>query len=267
MSSSPEPSSPPATPEAASAPPPAAPAPPAAQPAPAPSPAAPPAPATAPPLAAASPERPGRPAPPPAAPSWAGAEHVGQAPHAAHARAASGRQRKSPVLAGLLSLMPGIGQIYVGYYKLGFIHNVIFGTNIALLAAGGGPFSPLIPAASIFLAFFVIYNIVDACRRATYYNLALDGIEGIDLPSPNMDISLPLPSIGGSVGGGVILVVAGVVLLSNTLLGISLDWLAAWWPAAPLGLGIYLLVQGLKERQATASESNRGSGTEPPSSL
>ena len=60
--------------------------------------------------------------------------------------------------------MPGAGQIYVGYYKLGFIHNIIFGTNIAFLAAGGAqfPFSPLLPAASIFLAFFVIYNIVDA---------------------------------------------------------------------------------------------------------
>ena len=186
---------------------------------------------------------PAAPAPPTAPPA---AVHAGHAPYAAPAGAAAGRQRKSPVLAGLLSLMPGAGQIYVGYYKLGFIHNIIFGMNIAFLAAAS-PFSRLLPAASIFLAFFVIYNIVDASRRATCYNLALDGVEGIELPSLN-DASLPFQNLRGSVGGGVILIAVGAILLSNTLLGIPLDWLAAWWPVAPLGLGVHLLAKGLKER-------------------
>ena len=162
--------------------------------------------------------------------------------------ATPGLQPKSPVIAGLLSLMPGAGQIYVGYYKVGFIHNVVFGTTIAFLAAGGGPFPALLPAMAIFLSFFVIYNIVDASRRATLYNLALDGGEGIDLPSLDMDLSLP--NLGSSIGGAVVLIALGVVLLSNTLLGIPLDWLAAWWPVIPLGLGVHLLVKALKERQA-----------------
>ena len=129
--------------------------------------------------------------------------------------------------------MPGAGQIYVGYYKVGFIHNVVFGTTIAFLAAGGGPFPVLLPAMAIFLPFFVIYNVVDASRRATLYNLALDGGEGIELPSMDMDLSLP--NLGSSIGGAVVLIALGVVLLSNTLLGIPLDWLAAWWPVIPLG--------------------------------
>ena len=183
----------------------------------------------------------------PAAPAPPTAVHAGHAPYAAPAGAAAGRQRKSPVLAGLLSLMPGAGQIYVGYYKLGFIHNIIFGMNIAFLAAANPYVSRLLPAASIFLAFFVIYNIVDASRRATCYNLALDGVEGIELPSLN-DASLPFQNLRGSVGGGVILIAVGAILLSNTLLGIPLDWLAAWWPVAPLGLGVHLLAKGLKER-------------------
>ena len=146
--------------------------------------------------------------------------------YAAPAGATPGLQPKSPVIAGLLSLMPGAGQVYVGYYKVGFIHNVVFGTTIAFLATEGGPFPALVPAMAIFLSFFVIYNIVDASRRATLYNLALDGGEGIDLPSMDMDISLP--NLGSSMGGAIVLIVLGMVLLSNTLFGIPLDWLAAW---------------------------------------
>lgn len=250
MSSSPEPSSPPTAPavQAGPAATPAAPAEPVTQPAAEPLSAA-TSPANPPPRA--HPSAPG-PAPVPAPPA-AIAGQPAHEHHAARAERMPARQRKSPVVAGLLSLMPGAGQIYVGYYRLGFIHNIIFAANIAFLAGGGGPFPSLAPAAAIFLPFFVIYNIVDAGRRATLYNLALDGMEGIELPSLNMDAALPLPSIGGSVGGGAILIVVSVILLSNTLLGISLDWIAAWWPAAPLGLGVYLLVKGLKERQAAAA--------------
>ena len=201
-------------------------------------------PAPARPAASPSPSAPGpaaRATPAPSRPAAA------QTRYADPPGAAPGLQPKSPVLAGLLSLMPGAGQIYVGYYKIGFIHNVVFGTTIAFLTAGGGPFPALFPAMAIFLPFFVIYNVVDASRRANLYNLALDGGEGIDLPSMDMDISLP--SLGSSIGGAATLIVLGVVLLSNTLLGIPLDWLAAWWPVIPLGLGIHLLVKALKERQ------------------
>ena len=59
--------------------------------------------------------------------------------------------RKSPGLASVLSALPGIGQVYVGYYKLGFIHNIVFALTIASLGFGAGP---LIPFLSIFLTFF-----------------------------------------------------------------------------------------------------------------
>ena len=194
---------------------------------------------------------PSAPPPPPvgAAPPPASA---GRTRYAAPPGATQALQRRSPFVAGLLSLLPGVGQIYVGYYRLGFIHNVIFGMTIAFLASGSGPFSPfpsLVPAAAVFLPCFVVYNIVDATRRAIFYNLALDGVEGIELPNMNMDLSHSLPGVGGSVGGGVLLILVSVILLSNTLLGVSLDWLAAWWPTAPLGLGIYLLARGLQERR------------------
>ncbi len=38
---------------------------------------------------------------------------------------------KSPVLVGILSFLPGLGQVYVGYYRHGFIHGLIFALAIA----------------------------------------------------------------------------------------------------------------------------------------
>lgn len=164
-----------------------------------------------------------------------------------------GLQHKSPAVACLLSLMPGVGQIYVGYYKLGFIHNVVFGSTIALLANVQFN-SALIPLLGIFLAFFYIYNVVDAGRRATLYNLALDGLQGIEMPSMNVSV----PSFGGSLAGGATLVGVGAILLSNTLFGASLDWVEDWWPAAPILLGVYLLVKALQERGGTAADPPAG---------
>ncbi|MCY4506342.1 MAG: hypothetical protein OXG35_05205 [Acidobacteria bacterium] len=156
-------------------------------------------------------------------------------------------QRKSPFLAGLLSLMPGIGQIYVGDYAIGFIHIAVVVTTIFLqVRMSVNPFSAVTPALGVFLGFFVVYNIVDASRRAILYNLALDGVQGIQLP----DMNASLPKLQGSVGGGAALIAIGILLLSNTLFGLSLDWLASWWPLGLVGLGAYLVAKAREERRA-----------------
>ena len=117
-------------------------------------------------------------APPPAPPTQAAQPQpaASDAVPAAGAGRARGLQHKVPFIACALSLMPGVGQIYVGYYKLGFIHNIVFASTIMLLMTPiPGQIYPLL---GIFLAFFFIYNIVDAGWLAIYYNLALDGVEG-----------------------------------------------------------------------------------------
>ena len=80
---------------------------------------------------------------------------------------------KSPVIAGALSAMPGLGQVYVGYYQRGFVHIFVVAGIIALLAAD--VLGPLIPLAGLFLGFFWLYNMIDAGRRAALYNQALSG--------------------------------------------------------------------------------------------
>jgi hypothetical protein len=148
-------------------------------------------------------------------------------------------RRKSPVLASILSCMPGLGQIYVGYYQHGFTNILVVGTVIVLLnAAHHAGIEPLAPLLGIFLAFFWLYNIVDAGRRAAYYNQALAGLEPGALPE-----EIALPKGPGSLVAGVALIVFGLIVFSNTMYGWSLEWLSRWWPMALVIAGAWLIYQ------------------------
>ena len=150
-------------------------------------------------------------------------------------------RRKSPALACILSLMPGLGQVYVGYYTRGFVHIAIVGTLIAILADGA--VRPLEPLFGIFLAFFWLYNVIDAGRRAALVNHAVRGAAPGSLPG-----DLALPKEGGSTTGGIVLIAVGTVLLLHTRFDFSLSWIKDWWPAIPILLGAYLVWQGAKSR-------------------
>ncbi len=206
----------------------------------------------APAAAAPAPSAPAAPGPAAPAPAAPPPPPAGQAVPPSRQGAAPRLHRKSPFLAGFLSLMPGIGQVYVGYYQLGFIHIAVFATTIAVLASPS--LNAVSPALGVFLGFFVIYNVVDACRRATLYNLAVDGVQGIELPDMNV---LP-PKLQGSVGGGVALIAVGVLLLFNTLFGFSLDWLESWWPLGLVGLGAWLVVKARQERRDAGPPAGSG---------
>jgi len=151
-------------------------------------------------------------------------------------------RRKQPLLACFLSLMPGLGQIYVGYYKRGFVNAIVVCTLITLLASDAVRGAE--PLFGVFLAFFWMYNIIDAGRRAALYNLALDGVAGITLPEDVGTIG-----VRGSIGGGLLLILLGAVALSHTLWGYSLAWVRDYWPLLPIGLGVYLLVKGVMDRK------------------
>lgn len=152
-------------------------------------------------------------------------------------------RRKSPLLATVLSVMPGLGQVYVGYYKRGFIHAIVIATLISILRARA--IGPLIPVAAFFMAFFWLYNLVDAGRRAALYNQALAGGGEIDLPGDFSE-----PGFRGTIFGGACLIALGVVLLSNTLLGLPLDWIQSWWPVTLIVFGGYLAYKAVQDRSS-----------------
>ena len=171
-----------------------------------------------------------------------------QAPAPRAASPMADPQRKSTPLACILSAMPGLGQIYVGYYQRGFIHALVVAGMFFILNVVSER-SPIFPAAVVFLIFFWLYNIIDAGRRASLYNQLLVGRESVDLPE-----DIRMPGIGGSIFGGLLLMIAGGIILSHTAYGISLSWLEDWWPAGLFLIGGYLIVKGIQERMASTSE-------------
>ncbi len=171
-----------------------------------------------------------------------------QGPSAAPPAGAYARdpRAKSPALAAVLSAFPGLGQVYVGYYQRGFINALVIAGLITLLASG--QFGTLIPLIALFMSFYWLYNIIDAARRATFYNEALLGRSVIDPPR-----EFEKPGRRGSIAGGVSLFVAGTLLLMNTRFGMSLVWIEDWWPAGLMLFGAYLVYRAVQERPKTPS--------------
>ena len=154
------------------------------------------------------------------------------------------------MLAAFLSIVPGLGQVYVGYYRQGFVNVIVIGTLISLLAPGPRVHWPLTPLLVFFLVFYWLYNLVDAARRASFYNQSLAGIAPTEIPR-----QFRMPESHGSLAGGLLLILAGIVIGSHTVFGYSLEWLQRWWPIAPILIGTYLVYQSIAERNRGGSAS------------
>jgi hypothetical protein len=157
-------------------------------------------------------------------------------------------RKKSPLVAAILSAMPGLGQVYVGYYQQGFVHAIAIFGMIALLASGAAN-DDIAPPIGFFIAFVWLYNVIDAGRRASLYNQALAGLRPMELPE-----DATTPRRLGSLGGGVALVAAGLVLFGHTMFDMPLEWVADWWPMALVGGGVWLIYE---DRRAAAERRER----------
>ncbi len=149
-------------------------------------------------------------------------------------------RHKSPVLATVLSALPGLGQIYVGYYQQGFLCAVVAASIITFLSVSG--MRVWYPFFGVFLAFFWLFNMIDANRRAMHYNRVAAGLTGEEVPE-----GFAQPGTGGSLAGGVVLVILGMLLFLNFKFGVSMAWLEDWWPLALVGGGIWLIVQARRQ--------------------
>lgn len=148
---------------------------------------------------------------------------------------------RSTAFAVVLSaLIPGLGQVYLGYYKHAFTLILVFASVVAGLSSGS--LSGMEPLFGIFLGFFYFYQVVDAGRRASLINRYLDSGQSEALPEMQ-----ELPDLGGSLFAGGALIVIGTLALLNSVLDVSMEWLEDWWPLGLIVVGSWLVIKGRRK--------------------
>lgn len=151
---------------------------------------------------------------------------------------------KNPFVAGMLSIFPGLGNIYNGLYLRGVAFFVAFASCIGMLDNDGGPFFGLA------LAFTYIFNIVDAVRQASLINMGLSAD-----PSASYRPT-PLTAGGGTALAGVVLFGIGLIALLERWFHIDMTWLADAWPVVPMALGLWLVILAWRDRPKTSPSSD-----------
>lgn len=156
--------------------------------------------------------------------------------------APAGPLRKNPMLAGALSLFPGVGNVYNGLYMRGTTFFLVIVSLIAVASKGHDLFG-------FAVAFFWIFNVLDAWRQATLINYGYAQDLGlVDLPAR------PRAAQGG-LAAGVLLVVVGLVAAIERYFHVSLDWLFELWPLALVGLGAWLVWGAIRDRRRERAAS------------
>jgi len=184
-------------------------------------------------------------------------------------------QGASPVLAGLLGFIPGVGAMYNGQFIKGLIHVGIFA---ALVTAQTMDISDgLHVFLGLAIAFWVFYQVFDAYKtaKARQYGMPLPDPFGIErtFGSGTQPPVATVPSVPGATPGfvpppgvmpggyapvqpvyvapaqepqqaspvgAVILIGLGVIFLLNTMGWWHFHWIGRMWPVVLIALGLWL---------------------------
>ena len=150
------------------------------------------------------------------------------------------RLPKTPVLALVLSLFPGVGQIYNGQpakaftFFFGFVFAIYGTAQISPL-----PFALLIP-------FVYFYNLVDAWRTASLINARAQG-----------GVSQPPEEAFESPAWGATLLILGAVLLLNNLGWLRLAAFARYWPVMLIAAGGVFLLRATRQKKSALEVRDR----------
>ena len=172
---------------------------------------------------------PGNPPPPPApAPPAAFAPLAAAPPPAFAPTAAAPAPRstiKSPAVAGLLSVIPGLGHVYLGLYQRAIAFFAVWVIVMSVAPHGTGAIGVLIP----FWWFFVL---IDAVRQAKAINTT-------GSPESNLLVGEKPLSFSGSLTFGIFLVLVGVFFLLDRWVKIDLSFLYDFWPLFLIAFGVW----------------------------
>lgn len=135
---------------------------------------------------------------------------------------------RSPVLALVLSLFPGIGQIYNGQPAKALVFFFAWAGSIYLTAEAS-------PFFAFLIAFTYFYNLVDAWRSASALNARHAGGRAVA-----EDDTIESPAWGAALIG------LGALLLLNNLGWLRLAALQRYWPLVLIAAGAVFLYGSLQ---------------------
>jgi hypothetical protein len=191
------------------------------------------------------------PAPPPAPPA-AGTIPPPMAATTTATRPVVVLEKKSPGLAGVLSMFPGLGHLYLGLYQRAFAFAGVF--CLLIFFNAHGRMAPLSGPATAFVWFFAI---IDAVRQAKAINSGYVEAGGL-APSERTVVPRVRESMAG-LTWGVILVGIGSLWLLDRYADLDAFWAAVEDWLAPVSfilLGLILITTYvIKKRRANEKET------------
>lgn len=160
----------------------------------------------------------------------------GGAPGYVPASGAPSASGPNPALAGILGAIPfGVGAVYNGQYAKGLAHLVIFSLLVAGTNASGRGSETLNVLCGIGIAFFIVYQILDAVRSARAIQAGQSapdpfGLSEMVTGGAKVDTSR-IPT------GAIVLILLGVLFLLNTISDFGAH---RFWPILLIVLGAWL---------------------------
>jgi len=170
------------------------------------------------------------PAPPPPAPAPPVAYVAPAAP-----TAPPHPQAKNPAAAGFLSVIPGLGHVYLGLYQRAVIFFAIWVVVMSVVPHAGGPAGLMIP----FWWFFVL---IDAVRQAK-------AINATGVPESNLLPNEKPLNFSGSLTFGIFLVLVGLFFFLDRWYRIDLSFLFDFWPILLIAFGAWQIFSYWKSKQ------------------
>lgn len=163
------------------------------------------------------------------------------------------RRKSSPLVATLLSFVPGLGAAYNGQTSKAIVHFAIFASFFQMAVVTDG------------MAFFVLglfgtllFAAVDACRTAQLMRAGL-------APDAEEDV-IARRLYGNPFAWGVTLLVLGIIFLLHTMLGIQLP-VRQFLPVALVALGAYMLIDYVGRRRRRDRDPVAFEALRPPPSV
>jgi len=147
------------------------------------------------------------------------------------------RSGPNPAIAGLLSILPGLGAVYCGEVMRGVMQISIYAALIFALTNFGGGLEPVFGLA---IAFWYIYQIIDSVRLAQAKQRGTVPPDPFGLSSPEWVGSFRSTGKGLPSGAMFLVFIGFLFLLGNVF---SFHFISRGWPFILVYLGVMRIVQ------------------------